>query len=104
MILRNGVSEELLDLTKYKPHAEDKTTVGWVVDHTPPDYEKGIKDITFKIEAHYVLETEDGRAARLIWEKMHQSVRRQERRLQREERESNRKHMEKGGGIEKDEL
>jgi len=50
----------------------------------------------FRIEALSVTETEDGKKARLMWEKLHRTVRRNERRIQKEERLKARKELESG--------
>ena len=76
--------------------------MAWPVDHTKPNRELGKRDITFKIEAMSVVETEDGKRSRLMWEKMHRAVKRNERRQQREEREKAKREM--GEGRVRDEL
>jgi cytochrome c-type biogenesis protein CcmH/NrfG len=52
--------------------------------------------MTFKIEAMAVTETEDGKRARVMWEKMHRAIKRNERRQQREERLKAKKELEEG--------
>jgi hypothetical protein len=70
--------------------------LAWPVDHTKPDRDKGQRDMTFKIQAMSVSESEDGKRARLMWEKLHRAIKRNERRQQREERLKARKEMEEG--------
>lgn len=67
-----------------------------MVDHTKPQRDLGKRDITFKIEAMAVTETEEGKRARLMWEKLHRAVKRNERRQQKEERLKAKKEMEEG--------
>lgn len=43
-----------------------------------------------------VVETEDGKRSRLMWEKMHRAIKRNERRQQREEREKAKREMRDG--------
>ena len=87
---------ELNNLAKYKPQAIDHSILAWPVDHTKPNRDLGKRDITFKIEAMAVTETHDGKRARLMWEKLYRSVKRNERRMQREERQKAKKDMEEG--------
>ncbi|KXX81382.1 hypothetical protein MMYC01_201265 [Madurella mycetomatis] len=87
---------ELGNLAKYKPQAVDHSVLAWVVDHTKPQRDLGKRDITFKVEAMAVTETEEGKRARLMWERLHRAVKRNERKQQREERLKARKEMEEG--------
>jgi len=66
------------------------------MDHSKPDRDLGKRDMRFRIEALSVTETEDGKKARLMWEKLHRTVRRNERRIQKEERLKARKELESG--------
>ncbi|EGO57367.1 hypothetical protein NEUTE1DRAFT_42707 [Neurospora tetrasperma FGSC 2508] len=68
----------------------------WVTSHTKPRRDLGNRDITFKIEAMAVTETEEGKHTRLMWEKMHRTIRRNERRMQRGERQKVRKELNEG--------
>jgi len=86
----------LSNLTKYKPQAEDDTILAWVMDHTKPQRDLGKRDITFRVEAMSVTESEDGKRSRLMWEKLHRTVRRNERRMQKEERQRAKKELEEG--------
>lgn len=76
--------------------------LAWPIDHTKPHRDLGKRDITFKIEAMSVTETDVGKQSREMWEKMHRMIKRNERRQQREEREKAKKEM-KGGRV-RDEL
>lgn len=88
---------DLNNLTKYKPRAgEDHTVLAWPVDHTKPQRDLGKRDITFKIEALSVVETEEGKKSRLMWEKMHRTIKRNERRQQREERQKAKEEIKNG--------
>ncbi|KAK0704074.1 hypothetical protein B0T26DRAFT_744645 [Lasiosphaeria miniovina] len=87
---------EFNNLDKYRPQAVDHSILAWPVDHTKPQRDLGKRDITFKIEAMAVTETEDGKRARLMWERLHRTVRRNERRLQKEERLKAKKEIEDG--------
>ncbi|KAK3334284.1 hypothetical protein B0H65DRAFT_561717 [Neurospora tetraspora] len=87
---------ELNNLAKYKPQAIDHSVLAWVMDHTKPKRDLGKRDITFKIEAMAVTETEEGKHTRLMWEKMHRTIKRNERRIQREGRQKARKEIEEG--------
>jgi hypothetical protein len=94
---------DLNNLAKYKPRAgDDHTVLAWPVDHTKPQRDLGKRDITFKIEALSVVETDEGKKARLMWEKMHRTIKRNERRQQREERQKAKEEI-KNGWV-KDEL
>ena len=73
-----------------------------MVDHSKPRRELGKRDITFKVEAMAVTETDEGRRSRLMWEKLHRSIKRNDRRIQKEERLKAKKEFE--GGRVKDEL
>ena len=84
---------ELLDLSRYGPQAKDEGVIAWPVEHKWPDTKHGKTDISFKIKAYYVLETPEGMAHRLFWEKAHLSIRRHERRQKRKEREEARKQL-----------
>ncbi|KAK5655332.1 hypothetical protein OQA88_5899 [Cercophora sp. LCS_1] len=86
----------LSNLAKYKPQAIDDAILAWVIDHTKPHRDLGKRDITFKVEAMSVTESEDGKRSRLMWEKLHRTVKRNERRMQKEERLRIRKEMEEG--------
>jgi hypothetical protein len=72
------------------------------MDHSKPDRDLGKRDIRFRIEALSVTETEEGKRTRLMWEKLHRTVRRNERKIQKEERLKARKELE--NGRPKDEL
>ncbi|KAK0609703.1 hypothetical protein B0T17DRAFT_621501 [Bombardia bombarda] len=87
---------ELNNLAKYRPSAVDHSVLAWIMDHTKPNREFGKRDMTFKVEAMAVTETEDGRKARLMWEKMHRAIKRNDRRIKKEERERAKKDMEEG--------
>ncbi|KAK3374571.1 hypothetical protein B0H63DRAFT_400402 [Podospora didyma] len=97
---------ELHNLTKYRPQAIDHSILAWVTDHTKPKRELGKRDITFKVEAMAVTETDEGRRSRLMWEKLHRSIKRNDRRIQKEERLKAKKELEQGVTEErvKDEL
>lgn len=66
------------------------------MDHTKPDRDHGKRDITFKVLAMSVTETEEGKKARLMWERLHRAVKRNERRTQKQERLQAKKEMEEG--------
>ncbi|AEO69769.1 uncharacterized protein THITE_43138 [Thermothielavioides terrestris NRRL 8126] len=89
-------SSDLHNLAKYKSRVIEHGVLAWPVDHTKPDRDKGQRDMTFKIQAMSVSESEDGKRARLMWEKLHRAIKRNERRQQREERLKARKEMEEG--------
>jgi hypothetical protein len=76
----------MLDLSNYSSHPTDNSVIAWPVNYQSPDTEHGKREITFDIKAFYVIETEHGRAWREMWEKMYRTIRRQERRMKREER------------------
>ncbi|GAB1321082.1 hypothetical protein MFIFM68171_11292 [Madurella fahalii] len=87
---------DLGNLAKYMPQAVDHSVLAWVIDHTKPNRDLGKRDITFKIQAMSVTETEQGKQTRLMWERLHRAVKRNERRQQREERLKAKKEMEEG--------
>lgn len=84
------------NLAKYKPQAIDHSILAWPVDHTRPHRDLGKRDITFKIEALSVTETDDGKKSRLMWEKMHRMIKRNERKQQREDRAKAKQDMHEG--------
>jgi len=84
------------NLTKYKHQAEDDTILAWVTDHTKPRRDMDKRDITFKVEAMEVTESEEGKRSRLMWEKLHRTLRRNERRIQKEERMKVRRELTEG--------
>jgi hypothetical protein len=86
------------------PHAEDDKVVAWPIEHTRPDREQGQRKVTFKIEAQWVKETEEGKAARLFWAKAQTQLRRHQRKVEREERMAKRKELKENIGHVKDEL
>ena len=87
---------ELNNLSKYRSQAIDHSVLAWPVDHTKPNRDLGKRDITFKIDAMAVTETEEGKRARLMWEKMHRTIKRNDRKMKREERLKAKKDMEEG--------
>jgi hypothetical protein len=92
------------DLSRYKPHAEENSVIAWPIDRTWPDEaEDGKRDITFTIKAQFVHETEDGKAHRMVWERLYRAVRRQERKSLRKVREEAAKDLKEGRHL-KDEL
>ncbi|KAL8304564.1 hypothetical protein RB597_004295 [Gaeumannomyces tritici] len=56
---------ELSDLSRYRPGPTDGGVAGWVVERTEPDLAGESREITFKIKAQVLRETEQGRVARL---------------------------------------
>ncbi|KAK0647192.1 hypothetical protein B0T16DRAFT_459044 [Cercophora newfieldiana] len=100
---RSSCERALSNLAKYKPQAEDDAILAWVMDHSKPDRALGKRDMRFRIEALSVTETEDGKRTRLMWEKLHRTVRRNERKIQKEERLKAREELKSGRGL-KDEL
>jgi hypothetical protein len=83
----------MLDLTKYSSYAKDHSVIAWPIKHEIPDTKHGKKDITFSIKAFYVVDTDDGKAWREMWNKHHTSLRRLERKLKREERRQNKAQL-----------
>ncbi|KAI6596019.1 hypothetical protein MCOR06_002686 [Pyricularia oryzae] len=93
------------DLTGYvATRAKDTCVVAWPTDHSRPLLEQGSKDINFTIEARLVKETDDGRAARIFWERHHQNMQRLHRKIDREERAASRKGVERDRAAPHDEL
>ncbi|TLD26992.1 hypothetical protein PspLS_04593 [Pyricularia sp. CBS 133598] len=93
------------DLARYvATRAKDTCVVAWPTDHSRPLLEQGRKDINFTIEARLVKETEDGRDARIFWEKHHQNMQRLHRKIDREERAASRKGVERERAAPHDEL
>lgn len=85
---------DFLDLAKYKHQAIDHCVIAWVTDHTKPLRDLGKRNIRFEVEAMLVTETEEGKYSRQMWEKMHRAVKRNDRRMQKEERLRKKKEME----------
>jgi hypothetical protein len=61
-------------LSNYKSQAIDHAVLAWPIDHTKPLRDLGKRDITFKVEAMEVEETEDQKKSRLMWERMHRMI------------------------------
>lgn len=87
---------DLHNLAKYKPQAIDHAVLAWPVEHTKPNRDRGERGMTFTVQAMSVTESEEGKHSRLMWEKLHRVIRRNERRQQREERQKARREMEEG--------
>ncbi|AEO57222.1 hypothetical protein MYCTH_2303110 [Thermothelomyces thermophilus ATCC 42464] len=90
----SGCERDLNNLTIYRSQAIDHSVLAWPVDHTKPQRDLGKRDITFKIEAMSVTETEDAKRARLMWERMHRTIKRNDRKQQREKRQKAKKELE----------
>lgn len=94
------------DLSRYHPLPTDAGVAAWPIDRTHPDRENRRSAITFTIKAQFLHETDHGRTMRMAWERLRRTVRRQERKLKKKEREAGRKLVEEEGynrGV-KDEL
>ncbi|KAM7190959.1 hypothetical protein V8F20_009497 [Naviculisporaceae sp. PSN 640] len=101
----SSCDRDFLDLSKYKHQAIDHCVIGWVTDHTKPQRDLNRRDMRFDVEAMLVTETEEGKYARQMWEKMHRAVKRNQRRMDKEERLRIKKEMEReGSGHIRDEL
>lgn len=87
---------ELNNLANYRPQAIDHSVLAWVVDHRKPNRDLGKRDVTFKIVAMSVTESEDGKRARLMWERMHRTIKRNERKMKKEQRMKAKREMETG--------
>ncbi|SPO01458.1 uncharacterized protein DNG_04131 [Cephalotrichum gorgonifer] len=77
---------ELKNLSKYVPYHQDDAVIAWAQPITLPDRENGGRDLSFSVEAKYIRETEEGRTARLFWERAHAAAERHNRKQVREER------------------
>ncbi|TPX15991.1 uncharacterized protein E0L32_000325 [Thyridium curvatum] len=77
---------EFVDLAKYKRQVEDNAVVAWPISFTKPEGDEPNRDASFTIKAMHVTETDHGKTMRLMWEKLHRTVRRSERKLQKEQR------------------
>ena len=74
------------------------------MEHTKPDTKNKKREISFRIEAQYLEETDHGRAWREMWEKAHVQHKRNERKEKRKEKEAIKKKMKEGNYHHKDEL
>ncbi len=63
--------------------------IAYPIERTKPD-EKNGKNITVKIRAQHVMESHHGRSMRETWERIYRTARRQNRRLEKQEREAKR--------------
>lgn len=90
---------DMMDLSKYSSYARDKSVIAWPVEETRLTG-KLYLDLTFKIQAAYVVETEHGKTWREMWENLHVQTKRQARKEQREQRQAARADM----GRSRDEL
>ncbi|KAL1836254.1 hypothetical protein VTJ49DRAFT_5385 [Mycothermus thermophilus] len=100
----SNCERQLHDLSKYKSQAIDHAVLAWPIDHTKPLRDWGKRDITFKVEAMEVEETDDQKKSRQMWERMHRMIKRNDRRQQREERQRARREMEEVKYRVRDEL
>lgn len=64
--------------------------IAWSKALTLPDRDAGKRDVSFSVDARYIRETEEGRAARVFWERAHAMGSRQQRKQIREERQGKR--------------
>ncbi|CAI4213102.1 unnamed protein product [Parascedosporium putredinis] len=95
---------ELKNLDQYvAPVVDDKGVLAWAHTLTRPDRDVGKRDVSFEVDARYVIETEEGRAARVFWEKAHAMGRRAERKRVRDERQGKRE-LKQAQRSDKDEL
>jgi len=86
-------ADKFSDLSIYKPQAKDKSVIAWPLEHTKPDAKHKSREISFRIEAQYLEETDHGRAWREMWEKAHRQHARQERKNKRKEKEAMRSQL-----------
>lgn len=77
--------------------------IAWAKPLTLPDRDAGKRDVSFSVDARYIRETEEGRAARLFWERAHTMASRQQRKQIREERKGKRA-LTQAQRMDKDEL
>ncbi|KAL1879698.1 hypothetical protein VTK73DRAFT_6873 [Phialemonium thermophilum] len=91
---------DFMDLSRYSSYVRDKAVVAWPVEHEVQPGKDGTNNLTFKILALSLAETDHGRAWREMWEKLNTQVRRQARKEQREQRRAARGQVDRA----KDEL
>ena len=72
------------------PHLEDDAVIAWSKPLTSPDREAGKRDVSFYVDARYIRETEEGRTARLFWERANTMAQRHHRKKIREDRQGKR--------------
>jgi hypothetical protein len=77
---------DFLNLAKYDDHAEEGGVVAWPMERTPPNVKDNDPSISFKIRAYLVVETEETKEAKKVWENILRASRRQNRKAEREER------------------
>ena len=85
-------ADEFMDLKRYHPIPTHNGVVAWVTEHTKPDGKLGLKNVTFKIKAQVITETEEHTISREHYEKMMRAVRRSQRKVDKEMRAA-------GGGM-----
>lgn len=85
------------------PRHEDDAVIAWSKPLTLPDREAGKRDVSFSIDARHIQETDEGRTARLFWERAHTMANRHHRKQIREERQGKRALIE-AQRRDKDEL
>ncbi|KAM7185104.1 hypothetical protein V8F33_012613 [Rhypophila sp. PSN 637] len=101
----SSCDRDFLDLSKYKHQAIDHCVIAWVTDHTKPHRDLNRRDMRFDVEAMLVTETDEGRYSRQMWEKMHRAVKRNQRRMDKEDRLRIKREMEmERSGHIRDEL
>jgi len=77
--------------------------LGWAQTLTRPDRDIGKRDVSFEIDARFVIESAEGRQVRQFWERAYAMGRRAERKKVREERQGKRQLMQ-AQRADKDEL
>ncbi|PKS05953.1 hypothetical protein jhhlp_007786 [Lomentospora prolificans] len=96
--------DKLKNLDNYvAPQVDGEGVLAWAETLTRPNRDLGKRDVSFEVDARFVVETEEGRAARLFWEKAHAMGRRAERKRVREERQGKRE-LRQAQRADKDEL
>ncbi|KAH8900024.1 hypothetical protein GQ53DRAFT_836003 [Thozetella sp. PMI_491] len=86
---------ELRNLEKYNDHMKDDVTVAYPIEVTEPT-EKNGKAITIKIKAQHIKESDHGRNMRTMWERVYRAAHRQNRKMERAERDEKKRKMEAG--------
>ncbi|KAL1854026.1 hypothetical protein VTK73DRAFT_8825 [Phialemonium thermophilum] len=84
---------DLLDLSRYEPHAIENAVIAWPVEHTTPSGKDKDLEISFQIRAMVTVESAENKAIQELWQKIQRQAIRENRRLEREQRLAARKKL-----------
>lgn len=80
------LTDKLKDLSRYTHNLQDDAVIAWAKPLSLPDRAIRGRHVSFSVDARHVRETDEGRAARVFWERAHAMGSRHHRKQVREER------------------